>query len=634
MIPHIPFPSLLPRFVLPAQGISRLRPFLKSGLIAVLILLAHIRSDARPYDRPLYRDSLWNAYHHYQGPDTAKLYLLAKLANTYLNDSIDKAYYYAQGIAAQSVRIGWMPGIVRSMSLTAGCFFSTEAWNDALAYYRCAQRLSHSIGRKDMEVVALYNISKVYDFQQIRDSCLKYKKAALRLAGYIPNADFKANLLSEAASNFAENGRPDTAIVLWKESIRTLTGHSKRVCDLGLFWNNLSSGYNDVGKFDSSLYCIEQGMKAAMVEKDSTILAILTEAMGDYYLQTGRPRQAIPYMVEAVNLSPFKGGNNYMKVLSETYGKIGLYDSALFYYEQYNKYHDEFVGLSQKAEVSRQLMKMTMNQQLHSFQKEVKQKDQEGVANRQKMAVVSLAALLLVVLTILLAWSNQRNKHKTRTISLMTEELTHKNKEIQTSLTEKETLLKEIHHRVKNNLQVVSSLLDLQLSGISEPLVQQAVQISKSRISAISLIHKQLYQHEHLTDVDMRSYSNKLFEQLHRIYSRDKPNIVFHNNVGRILFNADVATTLSLILNELLTNSFKYAFDQVPDPRITLDLHQLTGNTYLLEYSDNGPGLAEGFDYRSTKTLGMQLIMNLSIQLGGHFDYDRAGKKYLITFVY
>jgi two-component sensor histidine kinase len=197
------------------------------------------------------------------------------------------------------------------------------------------------------------------------------------------------------------------------------------------------------------------------------------------------------------------------------------------------------------------------------------------------------------------------------------------------SLHQKDMLMKEIHHRVKNNLQVISALLDLQLTNISDGFAKNAMTETNTRIRSISLIHQQLYQNESINSIEFSKFARELLQQLTAVFNKSGQKITLKNNIPETLLDIDTAVPLGLILNELMTNSYKYAFAN-SDGEIEISLKKT--DNYQLTYKDSGPGLPANFDVSSLKGLGMKVIRSLSKQIGGTFTYVGAEKSFVITF--
>jgi len=187
-----------------------------------------------------------------------------------------------------------------------------------------------------------------------------------------------------------------------------------------------------------------------------------------------------------------------------------------------------------------------------------------------------------------------------------------------------ELLLKEVHHRVKNNLQVVSSILKLHAEQMLDPAAQTAFRDSQDRVRAIALLHERLHQSTRLGEVDMGEYSGALIPNLLRAYGRN--DISVQVEAGRIALPVDTAVPFGLILNELVTNAIKHAFagDAQAAPRIDI-VFEVAEQDYLLTVRDNGRGFDPGFDVASSERLGMYIVKTLTRQLSGSLSLDSVG---------
>lgn len=196
---------------------------------------------------------------------------------------------------------------------------------------------------------------------------------------------------------------------------------------------------------------------------------------------------------------------------------------------------------------------------------------------------------------------------------------------INNSLQEKVVLLREIHHRVKNNLQVISSLLNLQSSYIEDAKALEIFRESQNRVRSMALIHEKLYQSKDLNKVDFSEYIDSLTSDLIRSYNIDRSRIKFKSNVQEILLGVDTAILCGLIINELISNSFKHAFPEDVSGEVAVELSKRESEKYELIVRDNGVGLPEYIDYKNTDSLGLQLVVSLTDQLGGDISLTRNG---------
>jgi two-component sensor histidine kinase len=204
---------------------------------------------------------------------------------------------------------------------------------------------------------------------------------------------------------------------------------------------------------------------------------------------------------------------------------------------------------------------------------------------------------------------------------------------IKASLEEKEVLLKEIHHRVKNNLQVISSLLYLQSRNIEDKQTLQMFRDSQNRVRSMALVHERLYQSEDLARIDFVEYVRNLANYLIRSYGADANLVKLRVSVDDVLLDVDAALRCGLIINELVSNSLKHAFPDSRQGEILIEFHSDDDRQFMLVVSDNGVGLAQDFDFRDAGSLGLQLVQNLVDQLGGTVELDsKGGVTYSITF--
>ncbi|MGZ7120013.1 MAG: histidine kinase dimerization/phosphoacceptor domain -containing protein, partial [Methanobacterium sp.] len=204
---------------------------------------------------------------------------------------------------------------------------------------------------------------------------------------------------------------------------------------------------------------------------------------------------------------------------------------------------------------------------------------------------------------------------------------------VKASLREKEVLLREIHHRVKNNLQIISTLLELQSDEIDDEKIVENYRESQNRIQSIALIHERMYQSEDLSNIDLSSYITTLISDLFDSYGAISDHIKTEITVPKMVFSIETSIPLGLVINEIISNSLKYAFKGVDNPKISVLLKSLGGNKYKLDIRDNGIGFPENIDYKNTSSLGLQLVNALVDQIEGEIKLvEGKGTHFEITF--
>ena len=205
--------------------------------------------------------------------------------------------------------------------------------------------------------------------------------------------------------------------------------------------------------------------------------------------------------------------------------------------------------------------------------------------------------------------------------------------QLKASLQEKEVLLKEIHHRVKNNLQVISSLLKLQVNHIQDPSALEMFNESRNRIQSMALVHEKLYQSANLSRVDFGEYARSLSALLVRSYGAKAARIALKTEIEDVSLSVDLSVPLGLIINELVSNSLKYAFPGGRGGEVRIEIHRSEPNQIQLLVADDGIGFPAALDFRKTETLGMQLVRTLTEQIGGSIELrSDPGTEFRVSF--
>jgi two-component sensor histidine kinase len=200
-------------------------------------------------------------------------------------------------------------------------------------------------------------------------------------------------------------------------------------------------------------------------------------------------------------------------------------------------------------------------------------------------------------------------------------------------LREKEVLLKEIHHRVKNNLQVISSLVSLQADGLDDPSLRDLFRDMQDRIRSMALVHEKLYQSESLARVEFSDYAGSLLNYLWRTHGAAAARVRLTLKLERLPLSVETAVPCGLILNELAANALKHAFAGRDAGEVTAALHADPGGRVHLCVRDDGVGLPPGVDWRRTRSLGLQLVQMLTSQINGTVEVrSGAGTEFEITF--
>ena len=320
------------------------------------------------------------------------------------------------------------------------------------------------------------------------------------------------------------------------------------------------------------------------------------------------------------------------------------FNSAMENYRLENVYKDsllneaknkEIAELEIRYETSKKEKALKQNQEKNRLLnlKSSLQKTQLEQANLVKN--ISLGGFILFLIVFLSLYSSYRIKQKTnRILESQKNEINQQNMTLQKLVTEKEWLLKEIHHRVKNNLQMVMSLLNAQSFYLKDDVAMNAIRESQHRIHSMSLIHKKLYQSENVVSIDMKNYIQELIEYFRTTFDTGQ-RIQFVTDIDPIELYSAQAVPLGLILNEVMTNSLKHAFPNNDNGIISIRFKHSENNQLLLNVSDNGIGILDELQEKHFQSLGMKLIKGFSEDLDAKLNIENDnGLSITISFLH
>ncbi|MCM4153051.1 tetratricopeptide repeat protein [Arenibacter sp. N53] len=347
--------------------------------------------------------------------------------------------------------------------------------------------------------------------------------------------------------------------------------------------------------------------------------------LADCYLQKEDYEKAKEYLLSA--LDPVKIDNilRRNRLLASYYDRIGDFKNSVEYLKRNVRIRDSLNR--NESSMKKQQLAAVAGQEIEYSKKMMEQQkkdleqsrsDLQAKEERINIVFISLIFTLLgfagLVFAYLKSIKNQRLIAEQKRI-------------IEASLVEKDSLLKEIHHRVKNNLQMVSSLLSLQTKNTRSKAAIEALEEGKSRVKAMALIHQKLYQNDDLSVIEMQGYIESLINSVQSVYKKGGHNINIAIDAEGVELDIDRAIPFGLILNELVSNSFKYAFpDDDENGKIYIHLRKNGSHEGYFEYTDNGIGLPEDTDDRANSSMGIRLMNRLVNQLQSTLNIDKTSE--------
>jgi two-component sensor histidine kinase len=565
--------------------------------------------------------------------DSLKARAYFELGYNYRNwgDNENTKFYLTNSLSIYK-KIKDIPHQAEATNLLAVYYANIDADSTAMELYTETIRLARSIQDTLRWISPYKGLSSLFAKMGLNDKCIEFCKEGLALAKVYNDPRSIAALSNNMAIGYYQQREFDDCIVLLKDALAV---NQKAGLIEATIRNlsNIGDVYKELGNIDSSAFYMGQAVNLLpSIQVPRTSIYTLISLANLKILQKNYPA-AIKYAKEAITLGKASDLESISagayKNLYDAYKTLNQEKAALNAFENYWRIQEKFLETDRNKAIS------SVEQEFQTYKKdteiEILKKDQT-LSTTQRNSAIGAAALL--GLLSLLYFNRFRLKKKSeQELQIKNEEIAEQSKVIQTSLTEKETLLREIHHRVKNNLQIISSLLNIQSENIEDPNVLSSIKEGQSRVQAMSLIHSNLYQSEHINNVNIETYLKELVAYLSEMFAGQSKNIEIEVDAHEIEFDIDTAIPLGLIVNELVSNAYKYAFDNQQQGKVQIKVKALNKTDYELNVKDNGKGLPDNFDPAKSKSLGLKLVKILSKQLRGKFKSSSSnGAIFVVTF--
>ncbi len=485
------------------------------------------------------------------------------------------------------------------------------------------------------ENISFYDIYANLGFYiQARDDYFEEEKKKVEESDYYGQAVFYNNVgnflrLDKSPAAVSQYNKAKSFIDLFLNEI-TKNRTEKQTNDAqllrGIIEGNIGKSLIILDEFESALPKLEESIEVIKEHNTGTFSSDLVEnnlAIAECYLQIGDFEKATDYL--GSDLIPFKTENIIKKnqLYATFYDKTADYKNSSQYLMKNIRIADSLK--KNESQLRIQQLRTVVGEDKNNALLMLQQNRQElekskvdliALDERNNLFFISLVFTLLgfagLVYAYLKSIKNQRLIAEQKHI-------------IENSLIEKDSLLKEIHHRVKNNLQMVSSLLSLQTKNTRSKAAIEALEEGKSRVKAMALIHQKLYQNEDLSVIEMQGYIESLINSVQSVYKKGGHNINITVDAEGVELDIDRAIPFGLILNELVSNSFKYAFPTDDENgKIYIHLRKLGDQEGFFEYTDNGVGLPDDSEERTNSSMGIRLMNRLANQLQTRLNVDNA----------
>ena len=501
----------------------------------------------------------------------------------------------------------------------------------ALRNHFSALEFRQKSGNKRFIAISYNNIGLVYRSRKEYGNAARYYQKSLEIKKEIRDEQGVLNTLLNIGSAFQSQGKYDSAFYYATEALKQAEKIDARN-DILASQGNLAAAMVNLGRYDEALVLLKEVETKSLAGNVNNNLLSVYESLGDVYSNKGQYAEAEVYYMKGLAVSSkssrLEQKSIFLRKLAKNCFNKGDYKQAYLFSEQSKQISDTLFT----DENSRQINEMAAIYETGEKEKRIEKLNSENIvsaslAERRKkernyFIIASVLFLGMAWLAYMAFSSNKKKK----------ELLSSQNAIIEKSLTEKEFLMKEIHHRVKNNLQVVSSLLKLQSHYIKDEQAQEAVKDSRNRVQSMALIHQNLYQDNNLTGIDVQDYISKLCDNLFQSYNIHPHRIKLIKEIQPLSLDVDTVVPLGLIINELVTNSLKYGFPGEKEGAIKIIVQEDNG-VLKLKVFDNGVGLPDDFQIKFKETFGYKMIQAFIQKMKGELNtYSEEGTKVEIAF--
>lgn len=447
---------------------------------------------------------------------------------------------------------------------------------------------------------------------------------------------------------YMETGDPDSAIAyfeqaasLWKLHLNELESPSPNDSGFGdLVMGNIGYAYNAKGMFQEAIPLLENDVREALRLKNNMSAINGLHELSQSYLGLHEPERAL-VLVDSAGRMMERGYYPTIEALHlerkiEALERNGKMEEALKLWRSLVTLKDSTATREKKTRVAVMEVVYEVEEKNRTLnEKNIQLTKTEATSERrranQQLLLVGVIMMLVILGIVTISLINRRKA--ARKLAEQYHQIEHQKEIIAESLSAKETLLKEIHHRVKNNIQLISGLLELQAVKSGNENVREMIEETQSRVHSMALIHQQLYQSEDLGKIDFREYVTKLTHDIAVAFTDERKQIDIQLDLGNISLDINTAVPLGLVINELVVNSYKHGFKGREKGRIGINLVPLEGDNFELTVMDDGVGLPKDFKGFKADSLGLRLVRGLTRQLGGEYRFENGeGTRFIIRF--
>ena len=499
---------------------------------------------------------------------------------------------------------------------------------NAISHYLKAQSIFGSIGEYRRQLRALQRIEGVYISLRELEKAQQYCEQALTIARQQKLELEIANIYNDLASIEDIRKKYNQALHYNELALRIYQSLKEEGSyTVSLF--NRAIILKNSGQYRQSADIYQQCLKAAKEKQDVELEGMVYINLPNTLLLLNQLNEAEKYIRMALTWANSQSKSppfyqNIYETLTAIYEKRGQFQQAFQYQKLSMVYRDSVMN----AEKSRQLIETETRFQTREKQLHIERLDEDNHRQKQQLAWLTGGAILLTFLLGIMLLQYRTIRRVNGKLTVTNQTLSLANERINKQSGQLKELMRELHHRVKNNLAIVSSLLYLQSNRLEDENAVRAVREGQQRVEAMSLIHQQLYQTDNVTRVNMQTYIDELVRGLMQSFNH-QDNFDLRLTIAPIDLDVELAVPLGLILNELTTNAFKHAYKGIDVPSLSISLWK--EDQLYLEITDNGPGIDVSQWQKPSRSFGKRLITSLTKQAGGRLEISgENGTRFLL----
>ncbi len=547
--------------------------------------------------------------------DTAVVNTQNKLASYFAKRQSDSALIIAAQAIATGRQIGYQKGVADALLIVSKYERSKGNFGVALQKGLEAFRAFEAINQKQPAAATLVEIAQIYkdmvgknNTDEYIQTGVQYARQAFNLfqrigdtAGMVSSLNMQGILFRDKGKTAGNGHYYDTALNLYHAAFRLITLSGKGADQKGKLFNNISQVYTEYKKdYRQSLQYLAQAIAFNTERRNTSSLSYNYGNMAEVYSRMGNYDRALTYSRMMVWATREQGApariQNAYQSMYKSFKTGGQMDSALHYYILSDAINDSLTNLAR----TNQVMNLQVQYETAKKQLEIDRLARERSGQNKRIMALIVGFVLIACLAAAMLYLLRRVSRQKKQIELQSRRL--------------EVVMKELHHRVKNNLQIVSSLLSLQTYKLEDAETISVLKESQQRVQAMSLIHQRLYTADMLTAVNMKEYITDLVESLLLAYGYGPGEFDLNISIKKELLDVEKALPIGLLVNEMVTNALKYAYHSISNPSLVVQLTE-TADHLSLMVKDNGAGLdVVGWSQKGT-SFGKQLISVLGKQL-------------------